>query len=48
MFAALIRRNEEDYRKKKEKVRKIFRALKKEYTQIIEFPWKISTKRCSS
>jgi hypothetical protein len=35
MFAALIRRNEQDYRKKIEKVRKIFRALKKEYTQII-------------
>jgi hypothetical protein len=35
MFAALIRRNEQDYRKKTEKVRKISRALKKEYTQII-------------
>jgi hypothetical protein len=35
MFAALIRRNEQDYRKKTEKIRKIFRALKKEYTQVI-------------
>jgi hypothetical protein len=35
MFAALIRRNEQDYRKKTEKVCKIFRALKKEYRQII-------------
>jgi hypothetical protein len=35
MFAALIRRNEQDYRKKTEKVRKISRALKEEYTQII-------------
>jgi hypothetical protein len=35
IFAALIRRNEQDYRKKTEEVRKIFRALKKEYTQII-------------
>jgi hypothetical protein len=35
IFAALIRRNEQDYRKKTEKVRKIFKALKKEYTQII-------------
>jgi hypothetical protein len=34
VFAALIRRNEQDYRKKTE-VRKIFRALKKEYTQVI-------------
>jgi hypothetical protein len=35
MFAALIRRNEQNYRKKTEKVRKIFKVLKKEYTQII-------------
>jgi hypothetical protein len=35
MFAALIRRNKQDYRKKTEKFRKIFRALKEEYTQII-------------
>jgi hypothetical protein len=35
IFAALIRRNEQDYRKKTEKVRKIFRALKEEYTQVI-------------
>jgi hypothetical protein len=35
MFAALIRRNEQDYRKKTEEIRKIFRALKKEYTQVI-------------
>jgi hypothetical protein len=35
MFAALIKRNEQDYRKKTEKVRKISRALKKEYTQVI-------------
>jgi hypothetical protein len=35
MFAALIRRNKQDYRKKAEKVRKAFRALKKKYTQII-------------
>jgi hypothetical protein len=35
MFAALIRRNKQNHRKKTEKVRKISRALKKEYTQII-------------
>jgi hypothetical protein len=35
MFAALIKRNEQDHRKKTEEVRKIFGALKKEYTQII-------------
>jgi hypothetical protein len=35
MFAALIRKNEQNYRKKTEKVRKISRALKEEYTQII-------------
>jgi hypothetical protein len=35
MFAALIRRNEQDYRKKTEEVRKIFRALKEEYTRVI-------------
>jgi hypothetical protein len=35
VFAALIKRNEQDHRKKTEEVRKIFRALKKEYTQII-------------
>jgi hypothetical protein len=34
MFAALVRRNEQDYCKKTE-VRKIFRALKEEYTQVI-------------
>jgi hypothetical protein len=35
IFAALIRRNEQNYRKKTEKVRKISRASKEEYTQII-------------
>jgi hypothetical protein len=35
VFAALIRRNEKDHRKKTEEVRKIFRASKEEYTQII-------------
>jgi hypothetical protein len=35
VFAALIKGNEQDYRKKTEKIRKIFRTLKKEYTQII-------------
>jgi hypothetical protein len=35
MFAALIRRNEQDYRKKTEEVRKISRALKEEYTRVI-------------
>jgi hypothetical protein len=35
MFAALIRKNEQNYCKKTEKVRKISRALKEEYTQII-------------
>jgi hypothetical protein len=35
VFAALIRRNKQDYRKKTEKVRKIFRVLKEEYTQVI-------------
>jgi hypothetical protein len=35
VFAALIRRNEQNYRKKTEKVRKIFKALKEEYTQVI-------------
>jgi hypothetical protein len=35
VFAALIRRNEQDHRKKTEKVRKISRALKEEYTRII-------------
>jgi hypothetical protein len=35
IFAALIRRNEQNYRKKTEKVRKISKALKEEYTQII-------------
>jgi adenine specific DNA methylase Mod len=35
IFAVLIRRNEQDYRKKTEKIRKIFRTSKKEYTQII-------------
>jgi hypothetical protein len=35
MFAALIKRNIQNHRKKREKVRKIFRALKKKYTQII-------------
>jgi hypothetical protein len=34
VFAALIRRNEQDYRKKTEEVRKIFMALE-EYTQVI-------------
>jgi hypothetical protein len=40
MFAALIKRNEQDYRKKTEKVRKIFRALKEEYTQVIAISMK--------
>jgi hypothetical protein len=40
MFAALIRRNEQNHRKKTEKVRKIFRALKKEYTQVIAISMK--------
>jgi hypothetical protein len=35
VFAALIRRNKQNYRKKTEKVRKIFKASKKKYTQII-------------
>jgi hypothetical protein len=35
MFAALIRRNEQNYRKKTEEIRKISRISKKEYTQII-------------
>jgi hypothetical protein len=35
VFAALIRRNEQDHRKKTEEVRKISRALKEEYTQVI-------------
>jgi hypothetical protein len=35
MFAALIKRNEQNYRKKTEEVRKIFKALKEEYTQVI-------------
>jgi hypothetical protein len=35
IFAALIKRNEQDHRKKTEKVCKISRALKEEYTQII-------------
>jgi hypothetical protein len=34
MFAALIRRNEQNHRKKTE-IRKISKALKKEYTQVI-------------
>jgi hypothetical protein len=34
MFAALIRRNKQDYRKKTE-ICKIFKTLKEEYTQII-------------
>jgi hypothetical protein len=40
IFAALIRRNEQDYRKRTEEVRKIFRALKKEYTQVIAISMK--------
>jgi hypothetical protein len=40
MFAALIRKNKQDYRKKTEKVCKIFKALKKEYTQIIAISMK--------
>jgi hypothetical protein len=35
VFAALIRRNEQNYCKKTEKVRKIFKASKKEYTRVI-------------
>jgi DNA primase catalytic subunit len=35
MFAALIRRNKRDYRKKTEEIRKISRALKEEYTRVI-------------
>jgi hypothetical protein len=40
MFAALIRKNEQNHRKKTEKVRKISRALKKKYTQIIAISMK--------
>jgi hypothetical protein len=50
VFAALIRRNEQDYRKKTkktEKVRKIFRALKEEYTQIIAISMKDINKALS-
>jgi hypothetical protein len=35
MFAALVRRNKQDHRKKTEEVRKISRALNEEYTQVI-------------
>jgi hypothetical protein len=35
VFAALIRKNEQNHRKKTKKIRKIFRTLKKEYTQVI-------------
>jgi hypothetical protein len=35
MFAALIRKKEQNYRKKCERIRKIFSALKEEYTQVI-------------
>jgi hypothetical protein len=35
VFAALIRRNEQNHRKKTEEIRKVSRVLKKEYTQII-------------
>jgi hypothetical protein len=35
MFAALIKKNKQDHRKKTEKVCKIFKILKKEYTQVI-------------
>jgi hypothetical protein len=47
IFAALIRRNEQDYRKRTEEVRKISRALKKEYTQIIEISIKNINKALS-
>jgi hypothetical protein len=40
VFAALIRRNEQDHRKKTKEVRKISRASKKEYTQIIAISMK--------
>jgi hypothetical protein len=47
VFAALIRRNEQDYRKKTEEVCKIFRALKEEYTQIIAISMKNINKALS-
>jgi hypothetical protein len=47
VFAALIRRNEQDHRKKTEKVRKIFRTLKEEYTQIIAISMKDINKALS-
>jgi hypothetical protein len=40
VFAALIRRNKQDYCKKTEEVRKISRALKKEYTRVIAISMK--------
>jgi hypothetical protein len=40
MFAALIRRNEQDHRKKTEKVRKISSTLKEEYTRVIAISMK--------
>jgi hypothetical protein len=47
VFAALIRRNEQDYRKKTEEVRKIFRALKEKYTQVIAISMKNINKTLS-
>jgi hypothetical protein len=35
VFAALIRRNKQNHRKKTEEICKIFRASKEEYTQVI-------------
>jgi hypothetical protein len=35
IFAALIKKNEQNYRKKTKEVRKISKTLKKKYTQII-------------
>jgi hypothetical protein len=47
VFAALIRKNEQDYRKRTEEVRKIFRALKEEYTQVIAISMKNINKALS-
>jgi hypothetical protein len=47
IFAALIRRNEQDYRQKTEKVSKTFKALKEEYTQVIAISMKDINKALS-
>jgi hypothetical protein len=47
VFAALIRRNEQDYRKKTEEIHKIFKALKEEYTQVIAISMKNINKTLS-